>query len=225
MRDIIIFSIVGALVTTIMIGLVVVPNPTQFTSYAALSFALVLDAIPITCIIFEFVNFKEKPKTVSPYLSFWLAAVLYCCLLAVSFLTDGYIKSQSVLVLVFDCIFGAMGLAAFIGLAYQIIACLRIKYCLKFGKDATAEFVSVGKDLMFGGGRPGRHTSVRYSVNFKYCVDSKEMTAKSKRVFSREETQALQAMETFNIKYTRRTAVINEIVKTDTETNKTEADK
>ncbi len=219
MKDIIIFSIVGAIMTTLILALVVIPSPKEFTSYLALSFALVVDAFPLSLIILTFKRFKVKPKTISLYWVFWLSIVLYCCLMAVGLLTNGYIKAEQsdakAIVLAFDCIFAAFGLAAFVVLTYQIITYIIMKRCLKYGKEATAEFVSDGKGIAFGGGRVGGNTVFRMSVKFSYVAEGQKKTAESRRVYSKEEVNTLRSMGTFNIKYTERTAVINEIFKND----------
>lgn len=78
----IIFTLVCLIVTAVMIVVVVIPNPTEITSYLALSFAIILDAIWLYVI-----RRRKGSKTISKRLVLWLLAVLYCC-----FLTDGYME-------------------------------------------------------------------------------------------------------------------------------------
>lgn len=221
----IIISLVCLLVTAIIILNVVIPNPKDITSYLALSFAAVLDGIWL-CVIIPF-RPREKPKTVSKPLVFWLLVVLYCCLLASGFLTDACLSSLKIFVLVFDCIFAAMGLAAVATLIYMLIEHLIIRYCLKHGEEATAEFICAGKFNTFEYGKPqtkSYHAVFRYSVVFKYAVNGQEKTATSKRVFSYQEVEQLQSLKTFNIKYNKHLAVISEILNEDKDNNKQQND-
>ncbi len=209
----ILITLVCALITAIMVGVVVIPYPTDITSYLALSFAIVLDIIWLYFIIPFPV--RKHPKTVSKPLVLWLLVVLYCGLLASGFLTNAYLLTFNILVLVFDCIFSLIALAALVILIEMLIEHLIMQHCLKHGTPTTAEFISVGKMSTFEYGKPqtkSYHAIFRYSVNFKYTVNGQERTAKSKRVFSEQEVKRLQTMQTFNIKYQRNTAVINEIL-------------
>lgn len=210
--DIIIFTLVCIITTAIMIFAVVVQYPEEFTSYLALSFALVLDGFLLFMLIPS--RPRKKPKTVSKPLVFWLSVVLYCCFFATGFLADAYINSAKAVTLVFGCIFTAIGLASVVWLIYLFVGYLKIKRCLKHGKETTAEFVEAGKDITFEYGKPqtnSHFTLTRYAVVFKYLADGQEKTATSKRVFSKDEIEQLQTMQTFKIKYIKSTAVIDEI--------------
>ena len=125
------FTVVANL---IIVFLVVIPSPTEFSSYALLSFILIVDAIMLTVEIMPFIKFKNKPKTISKPLVFWLLIVFYCGFIASGLLTDAYfsaMESVKTLVLVFACIFGAIALGAAAVLLYQFIAYLRVVFCLK----------------------------------------------------------------------------------------------
>ena len=136
----IIWGVACFMATFLIIFLVVVQYPYKFTSYLALSFVALIDGLWLYGVIIPFCRVKEKPKTISKPLVFWLCMVLYCCFVAAGFLTDAYIASANTVVLVFDCIFAAMGLAAVVGLGYQFVVYIALKICLRYGKDATAEF-------------------------------------------------------------------------------------
>lgn len=215
---IIIISLVCVLFTAIIIGVVVIQYPAEFTSYLALSFAAVVDGICLYAII-PF-RVRKGPNTVSKELVFWLLILLYCCFLASGFLTDAYISTAKVIILVFDCIFTVMGLAAAGVLLYTLTEYIIIKRCLKYGEETTAEFVRIGKSIMFEYGKPqtrAHRTVFKYGIVFRYPAYGREITAKSKRVFSRQEVERLQAMNTFGIKFNKRTAVVSEILNVDDE--------
>lgn len=209
----IIWGVACFIATFLIIFLVVVQYPYKFTSYLALSFVALIDGLWLYGVIIPFCRVKEKPKTISKPLVFWLCMVLYCCFVAAGFLTDAYIASANTVVLVFDCIFAAMGLAAVVGLGYQFVVYIALKICLRYGKDATAEFTDVGKSMWFEYGKAQTNSyrsAVRYGIIFKYEVNGVQKSAKSRRVFSREEVEHLQTMGTFKIKYNKHTAIINE---------------
>lgn len=220
MRDILgkIFATFGALLfTALIIGLAVIPHPTEWISYLLLSMILVVDGMVIY-IILPYRQKKDKPKTVSIQLVCWLSGVSYCCVFAaICLLFDAYFTTKAVIALVFGCIFGFIGLSAIIGLIYQFVIYLNIGCCLKYGKETVAEFVSFGKSARFEYGdiKRNNYSSItRFSVCFEFRKGKKKVTAESRRVFSYDEVRTLQAMHTFKIKYNKHTAVINEIVKT-----------
>lgn len=212
-------TLIAALFTALIIALVVVPNPTWWLSYLFLSFILIVDALVLICVLpvglLSFIFVKEKPKTVSVSLVLWLALVAYCGAFASACLTDAYISSGAVVALVFDCIFAAFAAAAVAALIRQFAVYCSLKLCLKYGKEATAEFVSFGKSITFEYGKSqstGFFSVTRYSVHFKYSTGDNEITAKSRRVFTYKQVEKLRTMHTFRIKYNKRTAVINETV-------------
>lgn len=214
-RAIFIFLVCG-LMNALIIGLVVVQYPEDIMSYVALSFILLVDGLLLFPWIAAFRKIKYKPKTISKHLVFWLSMVLYCCLFAVACLTSALFMDLTaegkIVVPLFLCIFGGMGLADLSVLIYQIIGYIQIKQCLKYGEETTAEFVGAGKTVNVHYGKERRGTTVTgVSVIFKY-IDSygEETEAASRRVFSWDEVDILEKAGTFKIKFNHRTAVILE---------------
>lgn len=200
----------------LIIGLVVVQYPEDIMSYVVLSFILLVDGLLLFPWLVAFRKIKYKPKTISTHLVFWLSMVLYCCLVGVACLTSALFMDLSatgkVVVPLFLCIFGGIGLVDLGVLIYQIIAYVQIKLCLKYGEETTAEFVGAGKtvDVHYGKERGGT-TITGVSVIFKFTdYYGKEAEVASRRVFSWDEVDILKKAGTFKIKYDNRTAVILE---------------
>ncbi|MDE5593695.1 MAG: hypothetical protein K2I75_07170 [Clostridiales bacterium] len=200
----------------LIIGLVVVQYPEDIMSYVVLSFILLVDGLLSFPWLASRFKTKYKPKTISKHLVFWLSMVLYCCLFAAACLTNALFMDLTadgkVVVPLFLCIFGGMGLADLGVLIYQIIGYVQIKLCLKYGEETTAEFVAAGKTVDVHYGKERRGTTVTgVSVIFKYVDSYGEQTeAASRRVFSWDEVDILEKMGTFKIKFDHRTAVILE---------------
>lgn len=208
--------LICALFTAIIIGLVVVQYPDDPMSYVALSFILLVDGIVLFCFIAPFRKVKYKPKTISKHLVFWLSVVLYVAAAGATMLLSAFFSTSStqakVLVMVFCCIFGGLGLAALCVLIYELIGYVQIVQCLKYGEQTTAEFVGAGKsiDVRYGSERRGT-TVTGVSVIFKFTdYDGRERESASRRVFSWDEVDTLRKMGTFKIMYDYRIAVILE---------------
>lgn len=204
------------LFTALIIGLVVVQNPTDPMSYVVLSFILLVDGIVLFFLIAPFREIKYKPKTISKHLVFWLSMVLYVGAAGATMLISAFFSTSStqakVLVMVFGCIFGGLGLAALCVLIYEIIGYIQIKQCLKYGEETTAEYVEAGKSMNAHYGSERRGTTIAcVSVIFKYTdSEGAERQAASRRVFTWDEVDKLEKMGTFKIMYDYRTAVILE---------------
>ncbi|MCH5165137.1 MAG: hypothetical protein J1G01_01920 [Clostridiales bacterium] len=217
--DKILLCIASVITTALILYLVVIPKPKEFTSYLALSFVVLLDGISIYNLLPKHPRLK-RPKTVSARLVLWLSAVLYCCFVGVALLTEAFMLSEStkakIIAMVFDCIFGAIGLASLVGLIWLFVEYILILKCLQHGEVFIAEFVSIGKSIKYVyGERVSGYTSsiTLHGVVFKFTVDGREITKCSKRVFTWEEVQSLQKKKTFNIRYNNIVAVIDEIPK------------
>ncbi len=216
--DKILFCIACIIATSLIIYLVVIPSPKEFTSYLALSFVIVLDALCFLAIFPILRNKKKRPKTVSKRLIFWLAIVLYSCFIGVGFLINAYFLSETMqakaMVTVSCCVIGAMGAAAFFTLVWIVIEYFSILNCLKHGEKLIAEFVGIRKSTVYDYGDPKSmsYSSIRlYSVGFKFIVDGSEIIKNSKRIFTWDEACGLRNKQSLNIKYNGRVAVIDEI--------------
>ncbi len=220
-KDIIgaVFKLLVCVIFTAIIVWTVVEKPKDLIAYVSLSLMLFFDGIIISTIIPPPKKKKYKHRTVSRHLVFWLSAVFYCCALAVTVLTYslfmGITQGGIIAVSVFLCIFGGLGLADLGVLVYQIIGYVRIKLCLKYGVETTAEFVGEGSQFLATSGHPrSRHFSAISggSVIFKFKdFYGREVQEESKCVYLDEEIEMLEKMGTFKIKYDDRTAVIDEM--------------
>lgn len=210
------FVAVSIAATVIIICLVVIPSPTEFSSYAALSLVLIFDGISLYVLIpaiFLKKPRRKRPKTVSKQLSLWLLAVAYAGVFGFGMLTDSYVKCGAVVLLVFACVCGVILLGSFVWLTIHFIAYLKIKCCLAFGERAEGKFVEMKGDITFGLGNPnrrGRHFYTYSSVKFEYFVNGRKMVGESKRVFSDDEILQLKNMKSFKVKYLKNTAVVAE---------------
>lgn len=217
--DKIIFGIASIIATALIIYLVVIPSPKEFTSYLALSFIIVWDTVGLFIIFPIYKRRKERPKTVSKRLIVWLSIIFYACFLETGFLINAYFLSETaqakVVELVFGCIFGAIGIASLFALGFITVEYFLILNCLKHGDEYVAEFVRVGKSDVYEYGDPKsrNYSSIRlYSVGFKFSVCGKETVKNSKRVFTAWEADRLRNMRIFKIKYKGHIAVIDEIL-------------
>lgn len=211
-------TVVCLIFTSLVVGLVVVRAPKDPVSYVALSFALLLDAILIRTMLPTKTTRKYKPKTIPKHLVFWLGIVLYCCAVAVALLINAYFQTEKhaakVVVLVFSCLFAGMGATALGALLFEFVGYLQIRSCLKHGTVTTAEFAGRGKKLRATQELTKTREAVvftGYAVFFRYTDGEGTLkTAKSKCVFSYDETERLEKAGTFSIRYNARRAVVAE---------------
>lgn len=118
------------------------------------------------------------------------------------------------LLLAFAIIVTILGGAAFGGLFWQLIICLKNKFVLKYGIETEATYIDscpvfsvhYGKDI-------GGTTIFQYYIKFKYIDGENEIIGKSQSIYSQAEAKYFEQTDKFLVKYKGKRTVISQLPK------------